>query len=144
METYSVKISPFSLRNVSLNLKVSNRDKFDNYKQVNALMPNFIHSLDGASLALLYDKFIKTPNDNLFYSIHDCFAVTAPNIEKIKVMLASVYVELYSQPTYLKEFDEYLMKTLQLCSDCRVDLEARSVIIPDAKNKNPYRLCRWY
>ena len=59
-------------------------------------------------------------------------------------MLASVYVELYSQPTYLKEFDEYLMKTLQLCSDCRVDLEARSVIIPDAKNKNPYRLCRWY
>ena len=63
----------------------------DKSKQIHALMPNLIHSLDASSLAMLYDKLSKISTNPLFFSINDCFAVPATNIETIK-MLLQVYV----------------------------------------------------
>ena len=70
-------------------------------------MPNLIHSLDGASLILLKDQFDKTvKNNENFYSVHDCFAVTADKVYSLLVILRSVYMSLYSENNYLIDFDK--------------------------------------
>lgn len=60
LETKSTSITPFMYSKVKLNLKVTIKDKYDKNKQIRALMPNLIHSLDGSSLSLLYEKFLYT------------------------------------------------------------------------------------
>lgn len=130
LETRTTSITPFMYSKIKLNLKVTNKKKLDNKKQIRALMPNLIHSLDAASLALLYTKFVKTSKDHLFYSVHDCFAVTASNIDNIKNLLASIYTELYSDYDYLKNFDKYIIETIKSCTDYKMDIEKRTVHIP--------------
>jgi DNA-directed RNA polymerase len=79
-------------------------------------MPNLVHSLDATSLALLYNSFYKeTEKDNVvnFYSIHDCFAVTANNVELLINLLKSVYIDLYSGNTYLQKFDDDLISYIR-------------------------------
>lgn len=59
--------------------------KIDKRKQIAALMPNLIHSLDAASLVMLLDGYF---NDKKFsvkniFSILDCFGVTANNMSYV-------------------------------------------------------------
>ena len=42
--------------NVNLNLSVTFNGEYDKKKQIRALMPNLIHSLDACSLSLLHNK----------------------------------------------------------------------------------------
>ena len=66
-------------------------------KQIRALMPNLIHSMDATTLALLvnlyFDKTSQSVNN--FYSIHDCFAVTANNVEKLISIIKIVYINIF-------------------------------------------------
>lgn len=68
-------------------------------------MPNLIHSLDAASLALLAEYHFNCENINNFYAIHDCFAVTANNIESLIKYLKLVYIRIYSEDDYLRNLD---------------------------------------
>lgn len=77
-----LKLKPFSFMNSKYNFRTVIKDKFDRTKQSNALMPNLIHSLDASSIAILYD-YLSNHNIRNVYTIHDCFAVTADNVEKL-------------------------------------------------------------
>lgn len=57
METKSTAITPFMYDKTKINIRVTIKDKYNKRKQIRALMPNFIHSLDGGSLCLLALKF---------------------------------------------------------------------------------------
>lgn len=47
-------------------------------------MPNLIHSLDSAYLALLYDRFYRTHKPIVnFYAIHDCFTTTSDKVDSL-------------------------------------------------------------
>ncbi|KII82659.1 hypothetical protein PLICRDRAFT_677072 [Plicaturopsis crispa FD-325 SS-3] len=81
-------------------------------------MPNLIHSLDGASLALIVGLFF---NDNEFnskginfFSIHDCFAVTANNVGALIKLIKLVYIKIYSDDSYLKRFDQGIINSIKL------------------------------
>jgi len=89
-------------------MKVPNKEVLSSSKQIRALMPNLIHSLDAASLALLTDLYYKntTCNGKSIFAVHDCFAVTANNIENVMGLLKLVYMKIYSNGTYLKDFDK--------------------------------------
>ena len=60
LETNSLSLTPFMYSKIKVNLIVTIRDKYDFKKQVRALMPNLINSLDGTSLSLLYEQYINT------------------------------------------------------------------------------------
>ena len=131
MMSESVKIIPFSHRKITLNIKVSDKKKFDKNKQVRALMPNLIHSLDAASLALLHKRLLAIDKNLQFYSVHDCFGITADKAFITKTRLVSVYIALYSEEEYLKIFDDCIIKNIKLMTNCRV--EDRTVYLDKGK-----------
>ena len=70
-------------------------------------MPNLVDSLDAASLALLTDFYFKNYSSDVknIYAIHDCFAVTANNVENLRELLKLVYIKIYSEDNYLRQID---------------------------------------
>ena len=77
---------PTETKRKSFSLK-KNKDSINFIKQNNAIVPNLIHSLDALSLFWIVKIFFhenSKENNNLnFFSIHDCFAVTANNIPNL-------------------------------------------------------------
>jgi DNA-directed RNA polymerase len=78
-------------------------------------MPNLIHSLDAATLALLFDKYYhKGGSNNSIYTIHDCFAVTANNVDLLVDILKDVYIHIYSENKYLESFDNNIREFIKM------------------------------
>nr|YP_009574413.1 hypothetical protein [Arthrobotrys musiformis]QBM31531.1 hypothetical protein [Arthrobotrys musiformis]QBM31681.1 hypothetical protein [Arthrobotrys musiformis] len=105
MEIKEKRVTPMNYSKNTFSLKIPVRGKLDKEKQMRALMPNLIHSLDASSLVLLVDKYFNehiTEVKNI-YAIHDCFAVTANNMEYIIYTLKLVYISLYKDKGYLKK-----------------------------------------
>lgn len=84
------------------NLDIAQEDKdkevkciYDKHKQMRALMPNLIHSLDATSMFLIYEEFTKNYGDIVnLYTIHDCFATTADKGEKLLIHIKSIHTKL--------------------------------------------------
>lgn len=135
LETKSTSITPFMHSKVKLNLKVTIKDKYDSNKQVRALMPNLIHSLDGSSLSLLYEQFISAFDNKLvqFFPVHDCFGTTCDKVFILKTILASVYTDLYSSDPYLNKFDSYILDNIENNTDFKLDRDSRTVELPKGK-----------
>lgn len=82
-------------------------------------MPNLIHSLDATSLSLLINFFFQKKdleNETIsqnFYSVHDCFAVTANNIARLTNILKLVYIKLYSENKYILDFDKSIINNIK-------------------------------
>ncbi|GAA4828682.1 MULTISPECIES: DNA-directed RNA polymerase [Actinomycetes] len=113
LSSKEIKLKPYSYNKRSFTLKVTT-DKLRSAKQGRALMPNLIHSLDASVLALLADDLFNTNNINNFYSIHDCFAVTANNIPKLFSALKSIYTKIYTQDIFLRNFDNFIRSYIKV------------------------------
>ncbi len=136
LETKSTSIAPFMHSKIKLNLKVTVKDKFDKKKQVRALMPNLIHSLDATSLSLLYEQFSFNSDINdptQFFSVHDCFGTTCEKVFRLKTILASVYTDLYSRDPYLCKFDQSIFDSIEASTNYKLDRVNRTVDLTNGK-----------
>lgn len=97
--------------NFHYNFKTIIKDKFDLIKQRNAIMPNLIHSLDACCIAILYNYLSKNDVTDI-YTVHDCFAVTAKNVNSLIEQLKSVYLFIYSDSNYLINLDNHIKSTI--------------------------------
>lgn len=115
-QSEDIRIKPFSHKKTSFKLLIGNK-KLNKSKQIRALMPNLIHSLDGASIALLIDILYKNSEDNIqninLFTVHDCFAVPANKVEYLISSLKLVYVHLYSNTKSLKDFDMGIRQSIK-------------------------------
>jgi len=113
----AIRLKPFRYRKNIYTIKGLIKGINKN-KQIRATMPNLIHSLDAASLALIVDNLFLVRQDvskNInFYSIHDCFAVTANNVVDLIKNIKLVYIKIYSEDSYLKRFDEGIINSIKL------------------------------
>jgi len=143
--TTSSKIKPFAYSESSLTLKVPVYHKDDKLKknpllsknkQKISLMPNLIHSLDAASLALLYNSFYSNykPIVN-FYAIHDCFTTTCDRVDTLINYLKVVYMNLYTEDSYLRKFDKGIIDSIIFYygEDCKYDSLNRTFTIDSKK-----------
>ena len=145
MAKRSIKIEPFTFIDNSITLTITDKIKIDKNKQISALMPNLVHSLDATALILLYNSFYssmdKTQNVN-FYSVHDCYGVTAKYVDSLIDNLRTVYLSLYSEKRYIEKFDEdIILNIIQLfgeanCTFHRIERiihikDNESIILPD-------------
>jgi DNA-directed RNA polymerase len=107
-----VRLQPFTYSKKTVVLKLFNKEKYNIYKQIRAFMPNLIHSLDAASLALLIDLYFVSNSKNI-YTVHDCFAVTANNVEYLISLLQFVYTKLYKDDIYLEGLDKAIRQHIK-------------------------------
>jgi DNA-directed RNA polymerase, mitochondrial len=134
MQKHTTRIKPFSYLNTSLSLTITDKINIDKQKQISALMPNLVHSLDAASLSLLYNSFYNSiEGDHInFYSVHDCFGVTAKYIDTLITLLRSVYIDIYSNISYIKKFDNDVINyiiTFYGEEQCKYDEKTRILFI---------------
>ena len=118
LATKEIRLKPLIYSKKTYSLTVPNKEgKINKTKQVRAFMPNLIHSLDAASLALLVDLYFNNSKDsdikNIF-TVHDCFGVTANNIENIMDLLKLVYTKIYSDTQYLRKLDRGIIDYIKL------------------------------
>jgi hypothetical protein len=106
LEFETIKMKPFEFKKNTYNLKLPEMNKLNKRKQVRALMPNLVHSLDASSLALLSEDVFKYTKN--FYSVHDCFATTLAHTDELINSIRHVYLIIYSNNNYLIKFDSYV------------------------------------
>ena len=80
-------------------------------------MPNLVHSLDASTLSLLYFALyysitIGDENKSIgnFYSIHDCYGVTAKYAELWINNLRTIYIKIYSEDIFIKSLDKDIIE----------------------------------
>jgi DNA-directed RNA polymerase len=113
LDSEAIRLKPFTYRKNTFNLKIKT-NKLNKQKQIRALMPNLIHSLDAASLALIVEMLNNKKSSANFFAIHDCFAVSANNVENLIKTVKMVYVKIYSDNIYLRKFDEGIINSIKL------------------------------
>jgi DNA-directed RNA polymerase len=109
------KIEPFKYSNSSISLTITDKLQIDKRKQISALMPNLVHSLDSSTLALLYISFYNTIKDIApinFYSVHDCYGVSAKQVKTLITLLKTVYIDIYSNESYILNFDKDIIHNI--------------------------------
>lgn len=140
MAKRSIKVEPFTFIDNSITLTITDKIKIDKNKQILALMPNLVHSLDAAALILLYNSFYNSVDENKdvnFYSVHDCYGVTAKYVGSLIKLLRTVYIDLYSNKRYIEKFDEdMIMSIIGLYGEenCNFSRTNRTIYIKDNKD----------
>lgn len=119
---------------------MSDKASTSKIKQVNALMPNLVHSLDSSALIFLYNAFKSHRIYINFYSVHDCYGVSATDVDVLINLLRNIYIELYSKNKYIETFDkdiiEILKKSLSIKhsnSKIKYDREKRLIYSEDVE-----------
>ncbi len=111
LQTKETKLKPFSSSKRVISLTIPDPiKKFNKRKQLRSFRPNLIHSLDASSLALLVDLYFNSNCNSVknIFTIHDCFAVTANNVDTVMDLLKLVYTKIYSDKQYLRELDKHI------------------------------------
>lgn len=143
LKRYTERIKVFCYSKIRLSLTRTDKNKYDCNKQVIALMPNLIHTLDAASMILLYDQFSKVYSNFInLYTIHDCFSTTAEKVNSMVTMLRYVYTKLYSDEPYLRAFDRDIINVIKANYGDSVtwDDNQRTLTYIKNKKKNTYYL----
>lgn len=115
MAKTSKQIKPFKNIKTAITLTFTDKLKIDTKKQKTALMPNVVHSLDSLALLLLYNSFSSLIGDNKvvnFYSVHDCYGVSAKYVESLITSFQTIFIELYSNSIYIQNFDNDLINLI--------------------------------
>jgi DNA-directed RNA polymerase len=89
--------------------------KFDTKAIQKGFIANFIHSMDAANIHILINM-LKELNlgDIPLYTIHDCFATTPNNMEKLNKVILSAFIQLYFENNYLVKLWDNI--EAQICS----------------------------
>lgn len=87
--------------------------KLDSLKQVNAIIPNVIHSLDANHLMKVVKKVYFKLNKPVI-TIHDCFGTHPNNMATLIEIVKCEFVELYSNQNFILEFHKFNLKQLEI------------------------------
>jgi DNA-directed RNA polymerase, mitochondrial len=109
-------------------------DKKDTRREVQAIIPNIIHSLDASHLILIINKW-----NSFILPIHDCFGTHPNDMIHLAELVRETFVYLYSSENFLKRIDEKFRQNL---IDYKVNTIVKDgvevVVIPKNKNRNCY------
>ena len=106
----------------------------DTRREVQAIIPNIIHSLDATHLTMVINKWNK-----YILPIHDCFGTHPNDMTYLAELVRETFVSLYSDKSFLKRIDDKFRANL---NDYKVEILVKNgvevVVIPVSKNRNIY------
>lgn len=92
--------------------EVKNNSTVINYnKQINAFVPNFIHSMDGSNIVLL----LKSMQDKELIdvaTIHDCFGSQANHADMLARLVKESFISMYGDNSFIERLHSYMTLTL--------------------------------
>ena len=86
-------------------------DKIDKRKQVLAIIPNIVHSLDSAHLINIINTATNL-NLNQILTIHDCFGTHPNDIEILTELVKKEFIILYTKSNFLEKYHQRLIQAL--------------------------------
>lgn len=92
-------------------LKKKDRTKMHTAKQVQAIIPNIIHSLDASHLI----NIINTADSNNFkpiITVHDCFGTHPNKMEELSYLVKKEFISLYLTENFLKKFHKKILESI--------------------------------
>lgn len=75
-------------------------------------MANFIHSMDAANIHIALGYIGKMHSDMSIYTIHDCFATTADNVELMTNIVKDAFIYLYFDENYIINFYNQIIQQI--------------------------------
>lgn len=118
-------------------------------KQKNALMPNIIHSMDGANIVALVEKLKNDGREICVLTIHDCFGTHACDVGTVQDAVRQSFRLLYIKKDFLEKFHSNCVESVKKfslgCAEFEFDTEKGRLILygdthinPDPKVKEIY------
>jgi DNA-directed RNA polymerase len=92
-------------------MRQTNKDKSDNRKQKQAIIPNVIHSLDASHLINLVTT-ANTINLTPIITIHDCFGTLPNKMGLVNNLVLKEFISLYTKGDFLQKFHKQIIKSL--------------------------------
>lgn len=93
-------------------LRKTNKDKKDNNKQRQAIIPNIIHSLDASHLINIINTAIDI-NLNPIITIHDCFGTHPNKMGNLHQLVLKEFIFLYTNEDFLKKFHMQIIESIK-------------------------------
>jgi hypothetical protein len=107
----------------------------DSRREVQAIIPNIIHSLDASHLRMLINRW-----DKYILPIHDCFGTHPNDMHKLAEIVRVTFVLLYSSTDFLNTLDDRLRQSLRDFKINIIIIEGDKEVIEniDARSKLKY------
>jgi DNA-directed RNA polymerase len=80
-------------------------------KQVSAIAPNFVHSMDASHLMLVTNRMESEGITDAFAMIHDSFGVHACDVDELHYAIRDEFIQMYSV-SQLEVFRNWMLQTL--------------------------------
>ena len=87
-------------------------DNLDKGKQIQAIIPNIIHSLDASHLINLL-CLAENEKFKPIISIHDCFGTHPNKLEDLSFMVKREFVLLYTRSNFLQTFQKRILQSIK-------------------------------
>jgi DNA-directed RNA polymerase len=88
-------------------------DKLNNIKQINATIPNIIHSLDASHLINLINSMANGKDTYLpVISVHDCFGTHPNHMGKLEFEVKKNFILLYSNSQFIENYHNRFIRNL--------------------------------
>jgi DNA-directed RNA polymerase len=118
------------------NITIRKRTTDINYvKQINAIVPNIIHSFDASHIAILVREIIQTNSNLNLLIVHDCFGSHSTNIKDLKALIIKSFIEIYANINYIENFHNFNINYISNL----FTIEDNSIISPNGKYPIPLK-----
>jgi DNA-directed RNA polymerase len=97
------------------------KDEISNRKQIQAIIPNIIHSLDASHLIKLINS-VNSGHEDAHYKmnylkyvipVHDCFGTHPNQLGLLEEMVKREYIWIYSNEKFLVKFHNKIIKNIK-------------------------------
>ena len=103
-------------------------------KQINAFVPNFIHSMDATNIVLLIKRVNAEFNFDVV-TIHDCFGVHSNNVDILSYLVKESFIAIYANKDSIDKFHTHVVENIKavhtVCNGIVSDKDGKPYIIPE-------------
>lgn len=108
----------------------------DNKKNIQAILPNIIHSFDAAHLIKIIENWNLTYKSKYLLPIHDCFGTHPNDLEQLSEVIRKEFISIYCSDSFIKSLHKNIINDIKIYNLPIVKKNKKSYVEIIIKNKN--------